>query len=65
VSTYEEWLVTGADEEGDPVSITWDEDDPEQRARAFAAWVREHDWTDGLHLHKRTVTVTDWQEIEP
>lgn len=63
MTTYEEWRVTGTDEDGDPIGITWHHDeDPEQGARAFAAWANEHDWTDGPHLHKRTVTVTDWEQ---
>jgi hypothetical protein len=69
-TTYEEWRVTGAwdgsdvDYEFSPArgrSI-----DPEAAARKFVAQVanRGWAWTDGPHLHKRTVTVTDWQEAE-
>lgn len=66
MTTYEEWRVTGTDEDGDPIGVTWwhNEEDPEGGARSFAAWARERGWTDGPHLHKRTVTVTDWTEVD-
>ena len=69
MTTYEEWRVTGTwagkPPAGGPIYITWrtDEyDDAEDRARRWAAANR--DWTDGPHLHKRTVTVTDWTEVD-
>ena len=65
MTTYEEWRVTGTDKEGDPVSVTWwhHDENAKERARAFA-WAQEQDWTDGPHLHKRTVAVTDWTEAD-
>jgi hypothetical protein len=67
-ATYEEWRVTGTDEDGDPISVTYSEDgydlDPKAGAQAFVAWVETQGWTDGPHLHKRTVTVTDWTEVD-
>ena len=41
-----------------------DAGDPETRARAFAAWAKAQGWTGGPHLHKRTVTVTEWEAVE-
>jgi hypothetical protein len=73
VSTYEEWRVTGTfhtdvGDEDEPYEFTWSRgyDDPEGAARNFIElscnplW----GWTDGPHLHKRTVTVTDWTEVD-
>jgi len=77
VTTYEEWRVSGrfsADigEKDEPYEFTWSPhghvryDDPEGSARAFLALAgsKAWGWTDGPHLHKHTVTVTDWEEIE-
>lgn len=73
MTTYDEWRVTGT-WQGAPYEFTWSPKrghryrgfaDPEAEARQFVATTSELDWTDGPHLHKRTVTVTDWQEIEP
>jgi hypothetical protein len=71
VTTYEEWRVTGrlADRaEGSPYEFTWRKSayaDPEGEARRFINDAAElMFWTDGPHLHRRTVTVTDWQEAE-
>lgn len=63
--TYEDWRVTGVDDEGDPVGITWwwDEGNAEEGARAFAVWASAHGWTTGPHLHKRSVTVDKWQQV--
>jgi hypothetical protein len=71
--TYEEWRVTGDPRDGsEPYEFTWSPfrnphlGDPEVGARGFVRLVRSHEgWTDGPHLHKRTVTVTEWEEIEP
>jgi hypothetical protein len=64
--TYEEWRVTGTDEDGDLVGVIFrhDEHEPEDGARTFVAWAGLQEWTDGPHLHKRTVTVTDWTEVD-
>jgi hypothetical protein len=73
MTTYEEWRVTGDPGEGfPPYAFTWSPfrnphlgDDPEASARGFVRLVRSHEsWTDGPHLHKRTVTVTDWTEVD-
>jgi hypothetical protein len=70
VTTYEEWRVTGRID-GDPYEFTWSPfrnphlGEPEPAARGFIALVASRDaWTDGPHLHKRTVTVTDWEAVE-
>jgi hypothetical protein len=68
VSTYEEWRVTGTWGEG-PYEFTWSPvrngyAQPEAAARSFVKTIRELGWTDGPHLHKRTVTVTDWTEVD-
>jgi hypothetical protein len=69
VTSYEEWRVTGTTREGLPYEFTWSparHDNPEREAKGYAALMRERGWwTDGPHLHKRIVTVTDWEEIEP
>lgn len=77
MTTYEEWRVTGQPGEmfngadWPPYDFTWSLrtnphlGDPERAARDFMAKVGQYDtWRDGPHLHKRTVTVTDWQEVE-
>lgn len=64
MTTYEEWRVTGTDEDGRPIDVIYEyyEDRNERRARGFADWAKTQGWTDGPHLHKRTVTVTDWED---
>jgi hypothetical protein len=70
VRTYEEWRVTGDPGEGfPPYTFTFSpirgDDDPEAAARKFVKLVFSHGrWPDGPHLHKRTVTVTDWTEVD-
>lgn len=72
MTTYEEWRVTGtfnADigDEDEPYEFTWSRGyaDPEAAARNFITLSSGSGlwgWTDGPHLHKRTVTVTDWED---
>jgi hypothetical protein len=74
VSTYEEWRVTGdPGEDYPPYEFTWSPArnphlgaDPERAARHHIALIESvgENWTDGPHLHKRTVTVTDWEAVE-
>jgi hypothetical protein len=65
VTTYEEWRVTGTFVNGYTnreglYELTFTEED---KARSCLGFVRECEaWTDGPHLHKRAVTVTDWEE---
>lgn len=64
MTTYEEWRVTGTWTNA-PYTAIWSGttyDQPETEARSFVAQVNHSGWTDGPHLHKRTVTVTDWEE---
>jgi hypothetical protein len=62
VTTYEEWRVTGIPR-WTQLSMIYRS---EAEARALIDRETTHDaWTDGPHLHKRTVTVTDWEAIEP
>lgn len=70
VTTYEEWRVTGdLGDDYPPYEFTWSPrrnphlGDPEAGARGFIALVADTGcaWPDGPHLHKRTVTVTDWE----
>jgi hypothetical protein len=71
VTTYEEWQVAGTWGE-EPYEFTWSPargygtTDPEAEARSFIAKMRERGvwWTVGPHLHKRTVTVTEWTEAD-
>lgn len=73
MTTHEEWRVTGDPGEGfPPYTFTWSPHgysatgDAEGEARGFVRLIREHDnWRDGPHLHTRTVTVTDWEGVEP
>jgi hypothetical protein len=71
VTTYEEWRVTGTCD-GESVDIVWSPSnaaEPEADARAYAraqvyaSQMRKQGtgWSDGPHLHKRTVT--DWEAI--
>ena len=64
MTTYEEWRVTGTPSDGfgplDHIrSAREGESDPEAAVRKIA---RAYVWTDGPHLHKRTVT--DWTEVK-
>jgi hypothetical protein len=69
MTTYEEWRVTGTPLKGlDAYDRTWSsarDSNAEKDVRDYVAWARTKDWHDGPHLHKRTVTVTDWEAIEP
>ena len=59
MTTYEEWRVTGRCKHmRDAVTHQFATED------AARTWLAEWtcDWTDGPHLHKRTVTVTDWED---
>lgn len=59
VTTYEEWRVTGIPRITQLRMIYRSE----AEARALIERETTHDeWVDGPHLHKRTVTVTDWEE---
>lgn len=70
--TYEEWRVTGQPA-GDypPYDFTWSPfrnphlGDPERGARGFIALVTAvGGWTDGPHLSRRTVTVSEWETVD-
>jgi hypothetical protein len=66
VSTYEEWRVTGT-WDGSDIDHVWtpgDDGDAEHGARAMVDFGRTQGWEDGPHLHKRTVTRTDWTEVD-
>jgi hypothetical protein len=72
VTTYEEWRVTGHPGDGYGLyhftfSTQRGDTDPEAKARNFVRLILDGNqpWTDGPHLHKRTVTVTDWEAIQP
>jgi hypothetical protein len=58
---YEEWRVTGTLPSGKPFATRFEH---EVAARHLIDRGRAMGWADGPHLHKRTVTVTDWQEVE-
>jgi hypothetical protein len=69
VTTYEEWRVTGRPGGAFPLYVfTWSpvrgDDDPERAARGFIKLIQAHDASGQMwpHLHKRTVTVTDWED---
>lgn len=69
MTSYEEWRVTGDPGGGFPAySFTWSpvrgDVDPERTARGFVRLVEDvaEVWADGPHLHRRTVTVTEWEE---
>lgn len=73
-TTHEEWRVTGT-WEGQNIDVSWspkNADEPEAdarsyvRARTYASRMSKSGvgWTDGPHLHKCTVTVTEWTEVE-
>ena len=62
MTTYEEWRVTGVPRRRTYEQIFINEDS----ARAFMANASAPcDWVDGPHLHRRTVTVTEWREAGP
>lgn len=70
-TTYEEWRVTGDPGEGfPPYEFVWSplrnpDHATEGEARGFVRLIESvGGWPDGPHLHKRTVTVTEWQEVE-
>ena len=59
MTTYEEWRVSGIPRTTQ-LRMTYRS---EADARALIERETTHDeWTDGPHLHHRTVTVTDWEE---
>jgi len=67
VTSYEEWRVAGHISEGFGLyEFTWSpsrgDRDPEAKARGFMRATAIDTWLSGPHLHKRTVTVTDWEE---
>lgn len=70
MTSYEEWRVTGDPGGGfPPESFTWSPvgppawEFPESEARNFMRLIESvGGWPDGPHLHRRTVTVTDWEE---
>lgn len=64
MTTYEEWRVTGTWLSGDPYDYVWTRgwDEPEREARAQVAYLRTQLFSDGPHLHKRTVTVGEWED---
>jgi hypothetical protein len=59
-TTCEEWRVTGTLPSGKPYDTPYETEGAArrliERARVMGTWV------DGPHLHKRTVTVTDWED---
>lgn len=60
MTTYEEWRVTGT-VMGRPIDVTY-----RSKVAAMAFIVNDTpwpNWTDGPHLHKRTVAVTEWEEV--
>jgi hypothetical protein len=70
MTTYDEWRVTGVWHDRTFKRIyspkpngrqsNRGHTEPETAARALAA-ANPNQWADGPHLHKRTVTVTDWE----
>jgi hypothetical protein len=74
VSTYEEWRVTGSigDKPYEHLFTSVKTEDPEKAARAYMTFVGVLSASgakfgvraDGPHLHKRTVTVTEWTEVD-
>lgn len=67
MTTYEEWRVTGTPLRRTDEQTYSGEDftDPEGAARWYASAATPCAWKDGPRLHKRTVTVTDWEAIQP
>lgn len=72
MTSYEEWRVTGDPGGGfPPESFTWSPvgppawEFPESEARNFMRLIESvGGWPDGPHLHRRTVTVTEWEEAD-
>jgi hypothetical protein len=64
VTTYEEWRVTGTLRKTGKPHASQYETEAEARALIEAARCCGT-FTDGPHLHRRTVTVTDWEAIKP
>lgn len=65
MTTYEEWRVTGTPRRRRVEWLFPGEmyDNPEAEARRYISnAVIGSGWTDGPHLHKRTVSVTDWED---
>lgn len=72
VTSYEEWRVTGT-WSGQDYAFVWSPigsatrargfENPQAEAHAFIEGMREFaaNWADGPHLHKRTVTVSEWE----
>ena len=61
MTTREEWRVTGKDADlSFPITCHFP---TEAQARAWIAKPGGFDWIDGPHLHRRTVTVTEWEAI--
>ena len=61
MNTYEEWRVTGACKHmSQAITHQFTTED------AARTWLTEWtcDWADGPHLHKRTVTVSEWTEVD-
>jgi hypothetical protein len=70
MTTYEEWRVT-ARIDGQPYEFTWSPmrnphlGDSETAARGFITLMGGHvAWEDGPHLHRRTVTLTEWESVD-
>jgi hypothetical protein len=63
--TYEEWRVTATPSaiEAEWIYSGKTIPDPEGAARDCARHV-PRTWAVGPHLHRRTVTVTDWTEVD-
>jgi len=75
VTSYDEWRVVGtfasAFNGNEGYEFTWSTarnphlGDPERGARDFIESLRDVDrWADGPHLLRRTVTVTEWTQLE-
>jgi hypothetical protein len=70
METYDEWRVTGRPGIGyPPYNFTWSpargDQDAEFHARGFISLHGNDAWIDGPHLHRRTVTVTEWEQAGP
>lgn len=73
MTTYDEWRVTGTrldqpfkrifspTPNGRLFNRGWGEH-AETAAREFIARTDPGQWTDGPHLHKRTVTLGEWEQ---
>jgi hypothetical protein len=62
MTTYEEWRVTGTLPSGTPYATPYES---EAAARHLIARGRIVGWNDGPHLQRRTVTVTEWEQVDP